>query len=335
MPHSWTIRMLAATTGALLATAVTAHGNPSPHDQLAADTAFRASAAHQLASTSDVDAMVTAATLDQLGAGSSKQAMSLLDRAVRKAPKAADISLLDLTLCSMRQGCDVLRRERQLRRIDPANGIAWMASLHTATQAHDDRRINEILGQMAKTRRFDVHFVSLGRRFIKALGEVAPVAQPVDASDATLSARRYMMASNVLTALTIPAYQDLLTACSPETTTSDARRDSCRKVAQSLQRGDIIVTHLVGLQIAQWTATGAEAKVAATQRRRQLQWRVSRLGAIAGNSPAAQVKQAEGMFVHEREIDNVDAMLTAAGEPLDPPRGWQLPPQGTRAHHSP
>jgi hypothetical protein len=321
-----------ALVAGLLLTPLAAAGNHAPASSVIAFTAWQALAVDKLATMPDADAQVTAAALARLSPDGSKS-IQLIDRALAIAPHAADIGLLDVAVCGMQSGCDVLNRETSQRRIDPGNGAAWMATLHDASARGDKTRVNAILANMAQAKRFDTYFTPLGRRFISALKRVSI---PQDSQGDTPEARRQAQAMAMVAALAIPALQDVLHACKPDAPISADRRNACRGIAASMQRGDTMIANLVGLRLQEWTARDAADRAQALAQRRLLQWRMAQLNAISGTPALSPTSQMASTLKYDREIDGVDAMLANADKPLDPPADWQPPqPKGSHPPSSP
>lgn len=230
----------------------------------------------------------------------------------------------------------MLKREARVRSVDPHNGDVWMAALHDASTHADQARIDEALSNMARSTHFNFYFASLGRRFIAGLHRVPTL--PDDAADhaGTPEVPRQEQAMSMVAALVMPALQDLMHACQPGSAASDARRKTCRDVATSMEHGDTMIANMVGLRLHEWTARDADDRAEAVAQRRRLQWRMNQLSAIAGTPALPPTKEIATMLAHEREVDSIDAMLTDAGRPLDPPTDWQPPqPQGVRPPSSP
>jgi hypothetical protein len=305
-------------------------------DATAAATTWRMDAVKSLASMQDADALVTAAALSKGSPDDAGKSVGLLDRAMAIAPQAADIGLLDVILCRMQPGCDMLSREARVRGIDPHNGAVWMAALHDAATHADQVRVDEALSNMARSTHFNFHFSSIGRRFIAGLNRVpASPGNPADLAD-TPEAQRQEQAMAMVAALAMPALQDLMHACKPGSAASDARRKTCRDIATSMEHGDSLVANIAGLRLHEWTARDAGDHAEAMAQRRRLQWRMNQLGTITGTPALPTTKEITTMLAHEREIDGIDAMLTDAGKPLDPPTDWQPPQsQGARPPSSP
>jgi hypothetical protein len=297
---------------------------------------WRMDAVESLSTLHDVDALVTAAALARSLPGDTGKSLDLLDRATTIAPQVVDIGLLDVTQCSTQPGCDALNREARVRGIDPLNGDVWMAALHDASTHADQTRIDEALSNMAHSTHFNFYFASLGRRFIAGLNRVStPPSGSAEHTD-TPEAQRQKQAMSMVAAMAIPAFQDLVHACKPSSAANDARRKTCRDIATSMERGDSLIANMIGLRLHEWTACDAGDRAEAMAQRRRLQWRMNQLSAITGTSALSPTKEIATKLAHEREIDSIDAMLTDAVKPLDPPTDWQpLPAQGARTPSSP
>jgi hypothetical protein len=296
-----------------------------------AATAWRTGAVESLAALQNADALITAAALAQSLPGGAGKSLKLLDRAVAIAPQAADIGLLDVIHCSSQPGCDVLKRETRMHGIDPHNGDVWIAALHDASAHADQTRIDEALSKMAHSVHFNFYFASLGRRFIAGLNRVPTPPIDLENHASTTEEQRQIQAMSMVVALVMPPLQDLVHACQPGLTTSDARRKTCRDIATSMEHGDSLIANMVGLRLHEWTARDAGDRAEALAQRRRLQWRMNQLSAIAGTPALPPAKEVATMLAHEREADSIDAMLVDAGKPLDPPTNWQPPqPQGAR-----
>lgn len=330
--HTWIIAAPALATGLLTATMACASASSETRaDVDATESAWRTGAIETLAALPDADSAVTAAGLARLLPNGASRSLSLFDRATALAPDAADIGLLDVIQCSTQPGCDVLGREARVRGIDPQNGDTWMAALHDASVHSDQARIDDVLSNMARSTYFNFYFASLGRRYLNGLNRIPlpPGDTPGDAR--TPEAQRQVLAMSMVAALAIPAMQDLVHACQPGSPVSEGRRDTCRSIAASMDRGDSLITNMIGLRLQEWSARDAADRAEALAQRRRLQWRMHQLNAIAGTPVLPTTKQMTTMLAHEREADSIDAMLVDAGRPLDPPADWQ-PPQPKSTH---
>lgn len=325
MQHSRTITVTALLAG-LLATTIACAAMPLPPANAtstpsAEQAAWRADAIEKLGASKHADALVTAAALTSLDPGRAAQALSLVDRAARAKPSAADIGLFAISLCERTPHCDVWRRETDLRAIDPGNGAGWMAALQHASNNKDSAGVEQALTQIAHASRFDLDFVPLERRFVAGLAEV-PAPYGVAADNSMPDAQRRLWAISVTSALAMPAFQSLLQACKQDSTGKPALRARCRLIATRLVGGDRLITNMVGLRLQEWTASDEPDRQAALTEQRRLKWRMGQLGDIAARHVFSTGEQTAILMAHEHESDGIAAVLAAAHRPLDPSADW-------------
>ena len=302
------------------------HVLPIDNHVVTADASIRqtwlARAVEALAAMADADALVTAAVLSQSMPDGSAQTIALLDRATAAAPRAADIARLSTALCKEHPPCDALQREARLRRIDPDNGEAWTAALHDASVHADQQRIDEVIGQMAHARRFDLYYHAPGQRFIAALQRIPP---PPGGPGDSIEARQQVEIMAIVAAFALPALPDLTHACKPGTPAGDARRGDCHAIALSMERGDSLIANMLGLRLHEWTAHDAADRTKAQQQQNRLRWKMNQLRQIQGAGTGLVANQITAMLAHANEVDGIDARLAEAGLPLNPPADWKPP----------
>ena len=180
---------------------VVARGATPADAATGAEGAWLKHAVASLSAMPDTDSLVTAAVLAGLLPDGQARSIDLLDQAVASAPRAVDVGLLDITVCSGQIGCDAMKREARLRHIDPRNGGLWMVALHDASMRNDRPRIDSVLSRMAQGDRFDVHFISLGQRFQVALKRIPP---PPGATGASADSLRKIQAMALVAAFALP-----------------------------------------------------------------------------------------------------------------------------------
>lgn len=287
--------------------------SPSCSDAWAQEAAeaWPSAAIHTLATIPDADTQVTAAALAHGAPLDAVGVLRLLDNAMALAPAARDMAQFDVTICSTQSSCDVRVHEARQQRLDPDNGAAWMADLHDATAQGDESRIDRTLNRMARTNRFDLYVSPLARRFDAALRRLAGMTE----------ADRHVQVMGMVANRVLPPLQDIAHACHPDTKHGQ-RGVSCHSIARAMENGDSLIVNLVGLRIHEWNAHNEADRKMATTRYRQLRWQMSRLASIASTPRLPLAPQIESMLTHDREIDSINALLTAAGESLEPPAGW-------------
>lgn len=321
MHQSWTCRF-AALFGLMMFSsgALMAREAAQADARAAAHAAWMDEGVTTLSAMPDTDALVTAGVLAGQLPNAQARSLDLLDRAVASAPQATDIGLLDITACAAQPGCDALKREARMRHIAPHNGMFWIVALHDASTRADQARIDAVLARMAQSTSFDMHFTSMGRRLLAGLKRMPPAP---DMRGTPHDVARLVQAGNLVTAFAMPPMQDLVEACKPVAPTSAVRRKACRAIATSLRHGDSLVTNMIGLRLQEWTAANDADRNDAIAQRRLLQWKMHQLRAVNMHSAMPPARQARLMLAHENEAEGFDAVLHAAGYPLDPPANWQ------------
>lgn len=312
----------------LMGTWAMAHADTAPATPSHWET-WQRTAMHRLSAMPDPDAKITAAALAQTFPTEEPQVMPLMDRAVAMAPTAADVALLDVTLCAETPGCDAVSREAQLRHVETGNGAFWMMALHQATLQNDEIGTADAIRQLAHSSRFDLHMASLGKRLRAALERFPPPARDNAADDSPQLAAP-ITAMAVVQALAIPAFQDVTLACKPgtEQPTLAERKQQCRRIAESMKKGDSMIANLVGLRLQEWNARDAADKADALKQRRISGWRLARFSKLTLSGGLPPGENAGSIWNNDREADAIVALLKKSGQPLNPPDDWRAPRTG-------
>lgn len=287
------------------------------------DSAQRSQSIRALAAMPDADAKVTAALLAQTVPSQRSRVQPLLDRASTLAPSAADIALLDITVCAASRGCDVRTRSARLDHRAPDNAAFLMADLHDASVRRDSARIDAIVSKMAAMRTFDLYFTPLRQRLTQALQRIPRItttASPAPSAKAAASVEAMAM----LAAVAIPAFQDVAGACKPtpmHALKSQRRRD-CRQLAEAFKQGDTMLANNLGWRLQQWSARNDDDRAQAIAQQRMLSWQAYEVAALATSGAMPIDRHIALMAAHPRETDAVQAILKRAGKPLEPPADW-------------
>lgn len=302
--RGWLVLALVATHSA--AAAVPKHQYP----------AWTLKAAPILAARADADSLATAAALSVTG--SAPTALELAAQASELAPQNAAIGWLHLQLCSRSQSCNIRDIATTMRWVDPDNAAAWLPTLAAAQRDRDTTEVDRILGDMARTNRFDLYWNRIVVLMFDALG-AARSALP-GASDSS----RYAAVSGIAKGEVIPPFAPLVDACR-ESATLPERRDLCLRISKPMQRGDTIAAQMTGFSIERrlLAPDSKEGRVIA-ERRRVLEWRVAAAAKLDSpllpwtkNARArAQIAQMRAM---PREEDVCIAILRKHKMALDPP----------------
>ena len=90
-----------------------------------------------LIAAGDADSLAAAAMLSIGPTVNPVQRLTLIARAVSKAPDRPDLVWLNVRLCTQVDTCNPERLEAQLRALDPDNGAAWFDSIGRAGSRND------------------------------------------------------------------------------------------------------------------------------------------------------------------------------------------------------
>jgi hypothetical protein len=245
------------------------------------------------------------------------QALALLVRATAVAPERADLAWLNIRICREVPGCEPEPEMNRLHALDPSNGAPWVSAVAGANAADDEAARIAALSQLARAERVDVYWNTLIVHLTRALADTHQVPLGQALSDVI----------GVVGARAIPAYNATLSLCKGERLDDERVLKDCRRAASALQQGDILVTEIIGLAIAQrvWPADSAEWKAAAEQRRvsRYRMWIGSQYALHHLWLGARWAREYLSLCEHNRrEQDVVLAEIVTAGNSPDPPPGW-------------
>jgi hypothetical protein len=205
-----------------------------------------------------------------------------------------------------------------MRWVDPDNAAAWLPTLAAAQRDRDTTEVDRILGDMARTNRFDLYWNRIVVLMFDALG-AARSALP-GASDSS----RYAAVSGIAKGEVIPPFAPLVDACRESAMLAE-RRDLCLRISKPMQRGDTIAAQMAGFSIERrLLAPDSKEGRAIAERRRVLEWRVAAAANL--DSPLlpwtknarvrARIAQMRAM---PREEDVCIAILRKHKMAVDPP----------------
>ena len=290
---------------------------------------WRAAAARTLIARGDAQALVTAAALTFVGgpprskAEAAKAATAALDLVVKAAELAPDdpaISWLHLHLCANAVACDIRDAATTMRWIDADNAAAWLPTLAGAQKEGDTVQVDRVLADMALGTRFDLYGNRSTVMMYSALRR-SRAALPAEYLSSDLA--RVTEAMEIGGATVMPSFSSLINACRDAATME--RREDCLKVSKTMQKGDAVLTQLVGFAVERGlTPTDTKEQRLIAERRRLLEWRAS--AANSSDTPllpwlrnARARSRLAKMRALPREEDVDIALLKEHGIPLEPP----------------
>ncbi len=270
-----------------------------------------------LGTRGDANSLAAAALLERSG----DSALALANRAARLAPDDAAIGWVDLRVCASTPGCDTRGVAAAMRWLDPDNAAAWLPTLASAVDTHDDVETDRVLAHMARGSSLDFHWNPIVARAFDALRSVA-VRIPGHAldSDAAILAAVERAAGRLI----VPSLAALEGVCR-DSRPSSARRTACERIAQLLRHGDTTDAQYAGYSIGRRFARyGSPGFRALGEARRVLEWRVA--NAARFDAPllpwlrSAHARwRVEQMRKLARQEDVILAVLRYQGLPIDPP----------------
>jgi hypothetical protein len=321
--------LVLVSTHSTLALAVGSGAEPAAGRPSSEYAAWRSAAAQVLIGRGDPKSLAAAAALSFVGSAAKARAdnaagkmaaVALAARASELDARNPSIGWLRLQLCAGTAGCDIREAAMRLRWVDADNGAVWLPTLAAALKDKNSMEIDRILQDMAQASRFDFYWnrtiVLLFDALRKARKELPAQYLPSDLS--RLSESMLIAAAEI-----VPPLSPLYSACRDPA--GAERRDSCLKLARTMQRGDTVGVQLAGFSIAKrlMAPDGKEARTLA-ERRHVLEWRVASAGRYdspelpwLGNALArgriAQMRAAR------REEDVDVAILRERKLPIEPP----------------
>jgi hypothetical protein len=310
-------------------TPASAAGRPVSPAAADRNLVWRTAAAAALSTRGDAASLATAAALRYAGFGSGraglpKSAPSALELAARASeldPQNASISWLHLQLCSGTPACDIREVAIAMRWVDADNGAAWLQTLTAAQKDGDTIEVDRILADMAQGARFDLYWNRIVVMMVDALDAAR---DEVPAANAASDSARLNVVSSIASNEIIPPFSALMEACREPGAVAE-RRDLCLKLSKTMQRGDTIVTQMIGFSIERrlFAPDSKEARVI-TERKHLLEWRVAAAAKFDHPLlPWTKNARARARLVHmrymRREEDVCIAILRQHRMALEPP----------------
>ena len=225
-----------------------------------------------LIAAGDADSLAAAAILSIGPTVNPVRRLTLITRAVLKAPDRPDLVWLNVRLCTQVDTCDPEPLEAQLHALDPDNGAAWFDSIGRAGTRNDVVAVRKDLSAIAASRRFDMYWNATIVHITNAILKTHTMDLPT-ALVATIG---------VASATTIPPYQTIVNACKGDPLRDPDVLGTCRQVSTVMRGGDTYLTELVGIAIARraWPE-GSPTYGDATSARRVAHYRMAADGTLS------------------------------------------------------
>lgn len=279
----------------------------------------------------DADSLAVAAMLIPIGRAKpdDEAALALIERAAILAPERADLAWLEIQICGDVHTCNAEPAELRLRTLDPDNGASWLPAAARAIKSDNEAAKELVLTGMAGAARVDIYWTTLIVRLTRALADTRKI---------TLD-KALILVIGVLSAEAIPAYSATFSLCKGERLNDVEVLERCRRVAAAFERGDTVITEMVGLAIAQrvWAVDSPQWKAAAEQRR-ITRYRMQIGSALEVKSGSGNRRAQTYLTLYEqnrREQDVLQAQIIQAGESPNPPADWAAPDASSAPQSTP
>jgi hypothetical protein len=248
------------------------------------------------------------------------QALSHAQRALAQDPNRPELLWLAARLCGDVPRCEPQAYETRLRKRDPGNAVVWTGPLSRAQDKHDFAAEAQILDALSREARFDVYWNSLLWQ-----GAVALSAQAREPAPRMLNGPLTNAINDVslwLSAVIMPSFAKLASACDREQTRTADIAERCHRVAKILQQGDTYAAEAVGIGIAERsTPTDSPTTIALAEHAAVLTYQHETARAVLGEQVEREKLSAELIELMKklrREQDVSLAVLRWAGQPLRP-----------------
>ncbi|HKU16857.1 MAG TPA: hypothetical protein VJQ52_20860 [Steroidobacteraceae bacterium] len=282
------------------------------------DSAPAASSGQRLSGNADEFA---SDALQAFVAADSQRALASIARANVIAADRPELAWLHARICATTPGCQAEPIETRLRKLAPENGVVWLGPLARAQARQDKAAEQQILDVMSRAQRFDLYWTSLVWRLSAAFNSNSPPPGTPGANPQPLT-HALDSTTEALSAVVVPAFKPLSTACNLDRTQDPATRTQCQRIAEAMQRSDSTLVEGLGLGIAQRLATPASPDaIVLDERVATLSYRSQAAGAVVREQVERDKFSAQMLELMKklpREQDVALAILRWAGQPLLP-----------------
>lgn len=323
---------------------------------------WRAATVATLASSNDADSLYAAAYLagtsmhfantanKESEIKARQTSLDLLDQAAALEPHAADIAARALMLCDQLTACDIATYADRYRAAAPNDARVWLPALQHALKQQDDTMVTAILQSMGAAQSFGSYQVAAAQRLRRGLAH-APSSPSLDdaltSMDYDESLREHMatflrsaQATAMAVAIAMPAFGSLDKACKPTLAAFAQRRSACRSIGLLLEQSGSMIDRRIGLMLHRHAADNDADRAVAIASGRRLDWQThlyySKLATNRADTPrdgqptpaqAREIMTTAQRYInavreHHGEVLGIQALLTQAGLPLDPPADW-------------
>jgi hypothetical protein len=259
----------------------------------------------------------------------------VLRAAAQAAPADALVQMLWATVGTAWSGCDAASPcpEQTLAwaRVEPDNGFAWLPAFEAAGKERNAEAIDADIARIAKTGRYDDHFIEFWlayRRAIAARPMPALVvesldngARPMRAASAKEDAIS-VMAMAAAAALPLPM-STLMRACnrSSHPEASATRFEDCARIGRDIVASESsMMSKMIGTGLVR--VTGLETEVD-RQAKIALEWRQHAATDALYARSEETVLYFNDLASTGSEVRAQELAMARRGVPIDPPASWK------------
>lgn len=309
-----------------------------------------------LAAGEDADSLFAAALILPLTADpesaesfadARREAHELLDRALSGDSGSGELLAHALMNCFRISSCDPEQYAGSADRLAADNAMLLLPWLQAAVEAGDEDGTASLLERMAAADGYDSYLLETGERVARALKgvdlpehDLPPAAFDGDTLNAeTRRALRLNQTSYIVLSNGVPTgYRSLIDACSRDSLSSKLQ-ESCRSIALKMQDSASMLDAMLGVALLNRAARDEQDRRQANEMKRRLSWLSSsysryEAGLAEDEDEALSEEQRyhrsllngarvlETLYEQGGEIKGMQALLTEAGLPVEPPEDW-------------
>lgn len=219
-----------------------------------------------------------------------------------------------------------------LQRLEPDNAAVWMEALVSAARRKDDAAADAALAQMAASKHSDEHIADL----MKAQIEVDK-RYPMPDEYYVLAAKKfpgfsaqaapYIYSVAVIAAVALPAYQDIIKACTIDSATGEnaGRAAACATVGRMMvTKGTNWVANRIGSAILRRSGTFTDDDVKQARVQDWIYYQDIAPHADPNTEESTQhiVAKMNDWCETNSELESMRREVARAGKPLTPPPDW-------------
>jgi hypothetical protein len=275
----------------------------------------------------DVEVLVARATPDSLATAAwlaqpisdeetRGKSLELIERAETLAPDRPELVWLHRAICELAI-CDTQPQiELKIGALDPGNGFVWAWELQRGRESFSAPMVTEALIRMGASSKMTVYTNQLEVMTVDAMGVARPSLNLTS---------RVLYGIGIISAMPIPALQQISKACRLEKFDQPGRRAACETLMARMEQSSAVILQSIALRLQEgWWPVGSPQREILNTKRRRLDylmevssrmrwWRMNR-------DMAVRIDAARRT---ERQEDAELAIVRSFGMSTEPPNDWK------------